>query len=78
MVAPAVFLDMRKILLLGLLAGCIQKHYYVANLYQSNGRIYVEKCAVYNSGRGDTADPRDCQISRIPELPAAVLASRTP
>lgn len=79
-VASGVPLDMPKIFVLGvlgLLGACVQKHYYVANLYQSNGMIYVEKCPVYNNGRGDTADPRDCHIASIPELPAAAVASRT-
>jgi hypothetical protein len=63
--------SMRKILLIGLLGACTPKYYYVANLYQSHGLIYVEKCPVYNNGRGDSADPHDCHIAPIPELPVA-------
>ena len=65
---------MRKLLLFGvLLGGCIGKHYYVANLYQHDGQIYVEKCAVYDNGHADTANPPECHIAPIPELPAAAL-----
>src|SRR5579862_9222207 len=47
------------------LAGCTQS-YYIADVYQHQGQIYVQKCAL---GNKDRPDPSDCTIMAAGEPP---------
>ncbi len=65
---------MRKLLLLLGIGGCFRQPpqaFYVANVYQGNNQLFIEKCSLAESKAGEVADPSTCKIIPVGELPPA-------
>jgi hypothetical protein len=60
---------MRKLFVIAGLTACSPTAYYVANVYQDNGRFFVEKCAIDKGRDADKPDPANCKILPVGELP---------
>ncbi len=66
---------MRKLLILGGLVACTPQTqaYYVANVYQANSQLFVQKCDLDSTRHGDVANPDSCKIIPIGELPPSAV-----
>ena len=53
-------------------SACSPTAYYVANVYNANGTLFVQKCAIDSGRNSDKPDPSNCKFEPVgappPEL----------
>ena len=60
------------------LAACQPPAWYVAQVYNDNGTLYTERCAIDNGRYSDKPAPNHCKFEPVGALPPEVRATIAP